>query len=46
MSETKEMKYLNNLCGWLRNVKGITKVTVDELAGYEDEYKQYLELNN
>lgn len=36
-----DSKYLNEMCTWLRETKGITKIEVFELADYKDEFETY-----
>ena len=38
-----EIKKLEDVCGWLRETKGITKVTLEELISYIPEYDKQLE---
>lgn len=37
-----DIKKLEEVCGWLKETKGITKVTLEELVSYIPEYDKYL----
>jgi hypothetical protein len=39
-----ELKELSDICGWLRETKGITKIDLLELVSYKKEYDEYLKL--
>lgn len=38
-------KKIEDLCQWLKETKGITKIDLMELIGYLPEYEKYLEDN-
>lgn len=38
-------KFIEDLCGWLKETKGITKIDLEDLVSYIPEYEQYLEDN-
>jgi hypothetical protein len=37
--------FIEDLCEWLKNTKGITKIDLEDLASYIPEYENYLEEN-
>lgn len=39
-------KEIEDLCGWLKNTKGITKIELTDLVNYIPEYREYLKINN
>mgnify|MGYP000034041562 CR=1 FL=1 len=40
-----ENEKIENLCEWLRETKGITKIDLEDLVSYIPEYEKYLEDN-
>ena len=36
-------KFIEGLCEWLKENKGITKINLDDLVSYIPEYEKYLE---
>lgn len=38
-------KFIEDLCEWLKDTKGITKINLEDLVGYIPEYEEYLEDN-
>lgn len=41
-----DYKEIEEMCGWLKNTKRITKIELTDLVEYIPEYKEYLKINN